>query len=429
MRLFFIAFISVFWASWAGAEDLPVVELKTPHGFAFTFLRSDVQNTVAVSLALKGGIGSDPLDGPATAFAVSGLIMDGAGGKTASEIYESMQDVGGSFSVTPNPDEIYADLSAPTKGILGAAKLANLILTLPNFPERKFLQSRESFAKKLEEALANPEFAVQNAFMNAAIEPHPYENAIAPRPESARNIQLSDLRPWAARHFKTDGIVISVVGDLEPAEASAVVDALLDNLPATSDLPETPPIKVKATTANPITVAAKTGDQAVLTVGTVITGQLTLDQWFSLDLLSRIFAGDQKSKLFKDIREATGATYGLQSNWNIYGQGSVNLVSGRISKKDADKTIALVKKSWDEFRIAGPSVKDVSNAKATSLQNLGDLQRNHVGMAGYIRDNLTGHMTTAQIASLPSIIENLDLNDKASLARFFPENPIIVVAQ
>lgn len=429
MRFIFIALISVLCSVSAWAEDLPVVELKTPHGLTFTFLRSDVQGTVAVSIAFKGGIGSDPIDGPATAFAVAGLMMDGAGGKSASDIYESMQDVGGSFNVMPNPDEIYADLSAPAKGILGAAKLANLILTKPDFPERKFLQSRESFAKKLEEALAYPEFAVQNAFMDAAIEPHPYENAIAPRPESVRKIQLGDLRPWAARHFKTDGILISMVGDLEPADASAVVDALLDGLPASSDLPSTPVVKAKALPTNPIIVPTKTGDQAVLTVGTVTNGPVTLDQWFALDLLSRIFAGDQKSKLFKDIREATGSTYGLQSSWNIYAQGSFNLVSGRISKTDADKTIALVKKSWDEFRTSGPSATDVSNAKVTSLQNLGDLRRNHVGMAGYIRDNLTGHMTTAQIATLPSIIDNLNLNDKATLALFFPENPIVVVAQ
>ena len=429
MRLFFITFISVLWAACAGAKDLPVVELKTPHGITFTFLHSDVQNTVAVSVAFKGGIASDPIDGPATAFAVSRLMMEGAGGKSASDIYESMQDVGGSFSVTPNPDEIYADLSAPAKGILGAAKLANLILTKPDFPERKFLQSRESLAKKIEEALAYPEFAVQNAFMTAAIEQHPYENAIAPRPEAVRNIQLSDLRPWTSRHFKTDGIMVSVVGDLEPADASGMVDALLDGLPARSDLPITPPVKARSLPVGVINVAAKTGDQAVLTLGTVVTGPVTLEQWFALDLLSRIFAGDQKSKLFKDIREATGATYGLQSSWNIYAQGSINLVSGRISKKDTDKTIALVKKSWDEFRTSGPSSGDVTNAKATSLQNLGDLRRNHVGLAGYIRDNLTGHLTTAQIATLPTIIENLNLNDTVSLALFFPENPIIVVAQ
>jgi hypothetical protein len=105
------------------------------------------------------------------------------------------------------------------------------------------------------------------------------------------------------------------------------------------------------------------------------------------------------------------------------------LVSGRIAKADATKTIALVKKSWDEFRTSGPSVEDVSNAKASALQNFGEILRNHVSIAGYIRDNLTGHLSTSQIADIPTLIQNLNLNDKATLALFFPENPIIVIAQ
>lgn len=429
MRIFFAVLV---WAlavgtSWAG--DLPVVELKTPHGITFTFLRSDVQNTVAVSVAFKGGIATDPAEGSATAFAVAGMLMEGSDGKSASEIYESMQDFGGQFNVSPTPDEIYADLSAPAKGILGAAQLANLILTKPTFPEKKFLQSRESFAKKLEEMAAYPEVAVQTAFTTAAIEPHPYMAAISPQANSVRALQITDLKPWTARHFNTGGIMVSVVGDLEPLAAAAIVDALLEGLPTTSDLPDTPPLKIKTAPLQPIIISAKTGDQAIVSLGTVAATHVTVEQWFGLDLLSRIFAGDQKSRLFKDIREATGATYGLQSSWNIYTQGSVNLVSGRIAKTGSDKTIALVKKSWDNFRTSGPTADEVSNAKAVMMQNLGDLRRSHVAMAGNIRDNLTGHLSAAQISKIPSLIESLDLNDKATLALFFPENPIIVVAQ
>jgi zinc protease len=238
-----------------------------------------------------------------------------------------------------------------------------------------------------------------------------------------------DIAPWTLRHITKDGILVSVVGDLDAAHAATLVDQLLDGLPEKSIITDTPKMVFKKPGSAPIKLDLATGDQAILVMGTSFAFNSNLEDWTRASMLSTIFAGDQKSRLFKDIRESTGATYGLQPSLNFFDAAMINAVMGRIAKGDVDKTVGLIKSSWDKFRANGPSDDEIANAKATMAHYIGDLSRNHVALAAFIRDYMTGHWTPAQIAKLPSIVNQLDLKVMANRAQLFPENPIIVIAQ
>ncbi len=430
MKSISIIFSLLFWFSTqACADDLPLVALTSFHGIPFTYLRSDLQDTVSVSVAFRGGMASDDPNGPATAFLAPGLMTAGAGGKSSSELYEAFQDVGGSFSLSANTDQTYADLSAPSKGIMGAANLANLVLTKPDFPDLKLQQRREASAERVEEINAYPETAIQKAFNRAAAEPHVYENYFNPTAQSVRRVTSADLRPWVARHITRDRILVSVVGNLDYDKVREIIDLLLAGLPEHSDLPDTPRMIFKPAPTEPIRIAFATGDQAILDFGMAQNFRADLKQWVAASMLSEIFTGDQKSRLFKDIRESSGATYGLQPNLAFYEALLLNQVTGRIAKTNVDATVALVKKSWDKFREEGPTDEEIANARANMRQLFGNVSRDHARLSGFIRDYLTGHWTTAELAQMPQLIEGIDLKDKATLKELFPENPIIVIAQ
>ncbi len=430
MKILFLVFSLLFWFSeFASAEELPLITLKSIHGIEFTYLRSDLQDTISVSIAFKGGMASDDVNGPATAYLAPALMAASAGGKTNSEMFEAFSDVGGSFSLAANTDQTYAELSAPSKGILGAAKLANLVLTKPDFPEKKFLRRRADLAARVEESAAYPETAMQVAFNFAVAEPHPYQNYFSPTANSLRSVAQSDLRPWVAKHITRDRILVAVVGNLNYDQAREIVDQVLDGLPEKSDLPETPRMQFKSAPVQPIQVAFDTGDQAILNFGMAQNFRADLKQWIAVSMLSQIFVGDQKSRLFKNIRESSGATYGLQPNLAFYEAMLVNGVTGRIAKDKVDETIALVQKSWTKFREDGPTDEEIANARANMHQLIGNVSRDHTRLSGFIRDYLTGHWTASEISHLLALIDEIDLKDKTMLQDLFPVNPIIVIAQ
>ena len=429
MKLICLVFLLPLWVASAWAGDLGLAEFKTPHGTLVTFLQSDLQDTVAIALAFDCGLACDDPAGPAVGQLAPAMFLEGADGKSSSELYESFQDVGGDFSLNSTPDQTYATISAPSSGIAGAVQLANLVFRKPEFPENRFVRKRETMALRMEEASAYPEFRMQQAFLEAAIGPHPYMASTAPIAPRIRAIQRSDLFAWREKHFALAGIIVSVVGKIDQASAALLVDKLLDGLPSTNHLPPVPTAMFKTPPAKAIEVLGDKGDQAVLKIGSVYPRDPSLKDWLTGNMLSTIFSGDQKSRLFKDIREANGATYGLQPSNSFFEALGSNTVSGRVSKTALEPTLAIIAKSWDKFRNEGPSPSEAENAKANQLNFLNILSRNHVGAAETFRDYRTGHWSTAELSSMPSLIMGLNLNDPAVLKRYFSEHPIVVVAQ
>ena len=57
MKVFWLIFsLLVGFAVHAHAEDLPLLALTSKHGINFAFLQSDLQDTVAISIAFRGGM-------------------------------------------------------------------------------------------------------------------------------------------------------------------------------------------------------------------------------------------------------------------------------------------------------------------------------------------------------------------------------------
>lgn len=429
MRTFFILFTLWATAFAAAAGNIPLIEFKTPHGIPVIYFNSDTQDTVAIALAFDCGTACDGANGTATGPLALSMLYEGADGKSSSELYESLQDVGANFSIDATPDQTYGAVSAPTRGIDGAVELINSILRHPDLPESRFMRKRDTMARRSEESSIYPEAAIQKAFFENAIGAHPYLNYFAPKPENIIAVKPGDLKPWLKSHLNLKDVIVSVVGNVDQAHAGSLVDKLLDGLPQNSELKPVPVAQFETPPAGPIFLSGDKSGQASLVVGSVFPRDIALKDWIAGYMLSSIFSGDQKSRLFKDIREGTAATYGLQPSINFYEALTVNSIRGRISTVNVSGTLALIAKSWDKFRNEGPNAEEVENARVEQLQSLNVLSRNHENFAGMLRDYRTGHWSVAEIATLPDVIRTVNLNDPTVLKRYFSEKPIVVVAQ
>jgi zinc protease len=429
MRILIVVFVLWATAFAAVAESIPIVEFKSPRGITVTYFHSDTQDNVAIALAFDCGTACDGVNGTAIGPLALSMLYEGADGKSSSELYESLQDVGANISIDGMPDQIYGAISAPTRGIDGAVTLINSILRHPDMPENRFLRKRATMARRAEEAAVDPESAIQKALFNTAIGSHPYLSYFAPTPKNIQSVQLSDLKPWLNSHLNVKNMIVSVVGNVDQTQAGLLVDKLLDGLPQSSDLKPVPVAQFRTPPAGPVIVPGDKSGQAAIVVGSVFPRDVALKDWVAGLMLSSIFSGDQKSRLFKDIREGTAATYGLQPSLNFYEALSVNSIRGRISSASVKDTLALIAKSWDKFRNEGPTAEETVNARAGQLNMLNVIARNHENLAGMLRDYRTGHWSVAEIASVPDVIQNVNLNDPAVLKRYFSEKPIVVVAQ
>jgi predicted Zn-dependent peptidase len=163
--------------------------------------------------------------------------------------------------------------------------------------------------------------------------------------------------------------------------------------------------------------------------GSINNRPKTLQEWLAGNMLAKIFAEGSKSRLFADVREKIGATYGLDLDFNFYENMAMNRVTGRVGLDKLDLALAQMRLSWKTFREQGPNDQEIREAKVAMMNELNNVSRDHARAAGTVRDYLTGHWTSEEIANMPNLIMNADLKDKALLAKLFPVNPIVVVAQ
>ena len=414
----------------ANADQLDMHEYTSPMGIHFSLANSEIQDAISLSFAFECGlVCDDPKSYAAGYVATATAKAGGTSSLSAAETYESFRDAGARFSLSANSDQTYLDIAAPSRGIDRAVVLANEVLTKPVLVGKTMLRLREQMARQREENELSAEVKAFASFVDAGINAEAYAQYFSPHAADLRAVELAQLQPWLRNHLITKNILVAVMADIAPERAGQLVDTVLKDLPKEGPLkfPAGGALKVVGTEV--IKVRGDGGAQAVVNFGSINKRPETLQEWLSGNMLAKIFAEGSKSRLFADVREKIGATYGLDLDFNFYESMAMNRVVGRVGLDKLDQALAQMRQSWNTFRENGPTEAEISEAKASMMNEMNNVSRDHARASGTIRDYLTGHWTSDEIANMPSLIMNANLKDKALLAKLFPPNPIVVVAQ
>jgi zinc protease len=417
--------------NFASSNDLlDLKEYKSPKGFKFSLAKSDIQDAVALSFAFECGLVCDDEKTYAAGYVATSTAKAGGTAKlSSSETYESFRDAGARFSLSANSDQTYLDITAPSRGIDRATVLANQVMTTAVLPERTMKRLREQLAKQREENELSAEVKAFSSFVATGVEAEAYAQYFSPRAADLRSVDITKLKPWLQNHLVTKNVLVSVMGDLTAARAGDLVDLVLKDLPVNGPLKFPASGALKSVGTDVVRVKGDGGAQAVVNFGSINNRPKTLQEWLAGNMLAKIFAEGSKSRLFADVREKIGATYGLDLDFNFYENMAMNRVTGRVGLDKLDLALAQMRLSWKTFREQGPNDQEIREAKVAMMNELNNVSRDHARAAGTVRDYLTGHWTSEEIANMPNLIMNADLKDKALLAKLFPVNPIVVVAQ
>jgi zinc protease len=406
------------------------LQATTDKGHRFLYLRSAAQDTAVVALAVEGGsVKTDfqgPLPGP---FAVN-LLLKGSEGQKAGEIIETMNDFGADFRFRQDAETVRIVVSAPSKGIVGAVRVANLVMRKPDFPQKAFDRELSISVAEAQERLRQPETQAMMAFVSALAEPHSYLNAIVTDPSRLAVTKREDVVAWHAKSFATKNASIVVVGDLDENAMKSLVDDLLAGFPDGDGRTPAKPLVTKQISGTPLKIKAGTGDsQSVIMLGALKPATRSAVELVQHSMLGYIYSDMQNSRLFMDTREKLGTTYGLSGSASDYRGIGAYIINGRVSKAGVDATLAALLESWRKFRKEGPTDEEIQGVKAAYGQWLSQLPRDHAGLAEFLRDHLARIGDFDAAANIFTTYMNADLKDPAPRLAMFAENPLILIAE
>ena len=177
----------------------------------------------------------------------------------------------------------------------------------PTFPADHVEREIDTAVQSLRHRRSSPDLLSGEKLAERLHPGHPYGDPPASA-EELRAITSERLGRWQAQRFGPESALLVAVGDLDPLHLEELVRAQLEEWPR-AELPPRPSPVAPAAVEEVLLVDRPASEQATICMGLPAPAR-TDPQWATVRLLSTVLGGGASSRLFLELRERRGLTYG-----------------------------------------------------------------------------------------------------------------------
>lgn len=237
------------------------------------------------------------------------LMRSGTSSRTKSEIDEAVDYIGATLSTSSTG--LYA--SALKKHMDTLLMLMTDVLYNPVFPQEEFEKLHKRLLSSIAASKDDPDYIAGNV-TNVLYygQDHPYGELTTEA--TLGNIEVQDCRAYYEKYFTPSIAYLAIVGDVSNKEAKKIAKEYFGRWEAKSiDLPAFAATEPPKRTSVAI-VDRPNSVQSEIRIGYPITLRKGHPDVLKLSILNRILGGGSSGRLFKNIREDKGYTYGAYSS-------------------------------------------------------------------------------------------------------------------
>jgi len=169
---------------------------------------------------------------------------------------------------------------------------------------------------QLRMARSQPSFLAYEMFSRVMYGEHPAAR-IAPSPEVIQSLTPEMLSQFHSTYYRPNNAMFAIVGDVKPAEITAKLEKTFGSWPR-GDVPAT--VIPKAGELGPAKIHLIDRPASVQT--NLLLGFLTIERtdpdYTALEVMNRIVGGGPSGRLFMNLREDKGYTYGAYSSVSAF---------------------------------------------------------------------------------------------------------------
>lgn len=333
-----VAWLATPGPAWSGA----LAEREVlPNGLVLLVAERPAIPVVVVRLFLRAGAVFDPPDRPGLAHLTGMLLTRGAGGRTAREIDEAVEFVGGQLEAVGGRDVLTVSLGVLRRDLgLGLDLLADVVLR-PAFPEDEVRRKVKAIQAALQRADENPETVAARALARLTFAGHPYGVPVEGSRESLERMARDDVVAFWRRYARPDAAGLVVVGAVRREEVRREILARFAawSRPATPP-PAGPPLPGPTTPRREVVTRE-------LTQTTVMLGRQAVNQthpdYFPLAVASWILGGGSSSRLYERVRDQGGLAYAVFSHLTPGRYGAAVTVSAQTRHAEVGRVLQILR--------------------------------------------------------------------------------------
>lgn len=273
---------------------------------------------VAMRLVLPAGSAADPSGKEGLAALTGSLLTEGTESLSSEELNQRIDQLGASVSAQVGHDFAEVDLLLLSETLVEGVDLLAGILTRPSFPETELARVRAETAEGLEARLDEPGNVADDS-LSAAIygTEHPYGRLPLGTVEAVERIGREDVVAFHQRHYRPDGAVLLVAGDVDRRTLEELLRAQLVSWSGAAARPEYPAARVTpVSTDSRIALPWEGGTQSEIRIGGIGMTRDARD-WVTASLANYLLGGSTiTGRLGANLREDKGWTYGVRSGFS-----------------------------------------------------------------------------------------------------------------
>ncbi|MBB6271875.1 putative Zn-dependent peptidase [Pedobacter cryoconitis] len=289
---------------------------------------------------------------------LSGMLSEGTTTKTKVQFDEAVDQMGAEVSLSSDGGQV----SALTRYFNDAFLLMAEALRNPSFPQASFeklksqsltnLKSNERSATAISERVVHAlSFGVSHPFGEFETE------------QSINSITLNDVKAAYKKYVTPSRGYLTFVGDIEPEDAIALANKAFGNWKGT---PLNSPVLSKVN--NPIKVEVDVVNvpsavQSEITVTNLIELPMSSPDFHAVLLANQILGGGADSRLFRNLREKHGFTYGAYSQVGSGRWQSTFTASASVRNEKVDSAVVQFLKEINLIRTEKVSPELLQGAK------------------------------------------------------------------
>lgn len=342
-------------------EFATIQQFVTPKGISVWLVEEPSIPILSLRMAWEQGSATDPDGLEGLTNAMTYHMNEGAGELDAQAFFKRMEELNMSFSCSAGSDNTYCNASMLTDNAEASFDMIAMAYGAPRFDEGPFERFLREQAVSLETRETNAGYLAGRAMDQALYPDHPYAREVSA--ESLAALSRDGMRARKDAIMVREGMLVTAVGAITPAELASLVDRAIEGLPEHAEPVAIADVILSEPVAEPIIVDLPQPQSLVQFTGPAMTRENP--DFYTAVVVNYTFGGGGfDSRLMKDLRVAKGLTYGIYTGVNAHKHIQTWSGSGQTKNESAGEFIDSIRAQMQLVAEDGITEEELEDAKA-----------------------------------------------------------------
>lgn len=292
--------------------------------------------TAAVGLFAEVGSRDEPVALNGLAHLFEHMVFKGAGGRSAREISEAIEDVGGDLNAATERDATSFTASVMAEHVPLAVELISELVLEPHFADSDLAREKDVVLQELAEARDTPCDMVFDHLWSAAFDGQALGRPILGDEPAIGRVEAADLHAWRDAHYRAGDVLLVAAGKVDHDQLAELAGKHFAGLARGSSGPRAPARFVGGNR-----IGRHSSEQAQITIAFSAPSD-TAPDYYAARLFSDIVGCGASSRLFQQVREDRGLAYSVSSTLHPYTDTGIFYIYAATARRQAAAALDLI---------------------------------------------------------------------------------------